>query len=179
MMSLDKWTDNAKAVLQTTLESAQTSGHPELTPSHLLSALLQDGGVTRALLEKESVDPDRLAGELSSGLNRLPTVHGGAQPATSAALAAVFSSAQNRAQRAGHAYVTATHLLWAVFDKPDDALRAAFGRLGVDAKRVRQGIDELLEQKGAGEEGAESRQMALDRFGRDLTKALRPAIWIR
>jgi len=107
MMSLDRWTDGAKAILQATLESAQTAGHPELTPAHLLSALIHEGGLVRALLEKADADPDRLAGELSNALNRLPTVHGGAQPTTSAELAAIFSAAQNRAQRAGHAYVTA------------------------------------------------------------------------
>jgi ATP-dependent Clp protease ATP-binding subunit ClpB len=171
MKPLDQWTDNAKAILQATLESAQTAGHPELTPAHLLSALVRDGNVARALLEKESADPDRLAGELSAALNRLPTVHGGAQPSTSAALAAVFSAAQNRAQRAGHAYVTAAHLLWAVFEKPDDTIRSALVKAGVDARRMRNAVEEMLNQKGAGEEGAESRMMALERFGRDLTQA--------
>jgi len=171
MKSLDQWTDNAKAILQATLESAQTAGHPELTPAHLLSALVRDGGVARALLEKEGADPDRLAGELSAALNRLPTVHGGAQPSTSAALAAVFSAAQNRAQRAGHAYVTAAHLLWAVFEKPDDTIRSALVKAGIDARRMRNAVEEMLNQKGAGEEGAENRMMALERFGRDLTQA--------
>ena len=105
MMSLDKWTDNAKGVLQSTLESAQAAGHPEVTPSHLLLALINDGGMTRALLEKAGADPDQLAGELSTQLNRLPTVSGGAQPNTSSGLATILSAAQNRAQKSGHAQV--------------------------------------------------------------------------
>jgi len=36
---------------------------------------------------------------------------------------------------------------------------------------MRRAIDEVLNQRGAGEEAAESRIMALERFGRDLTKA--------
>ena len=171
MMSLDKWTDNAKMILQNTLESAQTAGHAEVLPSHLMMALLGDDGMTRALLERAGVDADRLAGELSTTLNRLPTVHGGAQPSTSSSLATILSAAQNRAQKSGHAYVTAAHLLWAVLDKPDDAIRRALVKLSADSKRLRDAVDEALQRKDAGDEGAESRMMALDRFGRDLTKA--------
>jgi ATP-dependent Clp protease ATP-binding subunit ClpB len=173
MMSLDKWTDNAKAVLQNTLQSAQTAGHAEVLPAHLLTALLADDGMTRALLERHGIDPDRLAGELSTALNRLPTVHGGAQPSTSAALATILSAAQNRAEKAGHTYVTAAHLLWAAFAKPDDTIRAALSALSADPKRIREEIEEALQRPEAGEEGAESRMMALDRFGRDLTQAAR------
>ncbi|GAB4318823.1 MAG: ATP-dependent chaperone ClpB [Candidatus Zixiibacteriota bacterium] len=173
MMSLDKWTDNAKMVLQATLEAAQTAGHPEVTPAHLLQALISDQGLTRALLEKETVDADRLAGALSSALNKLPTVSGGGQPSTSSDLAAVLSAAQNRAQKSGHQFVTATHLLWGVFEKPDKTVRDALVSVGADVKRLRNAVDAMLERPDAGEEGAENRMMALDRFGRDLTQAAR------
>lgn len=171
MMSLDKWTDNAKMVLQNTLESAQTAGHAEVLPLHLLLALLSDDGMTRALLERAGADPDRLAGELSTTLNRLPTVHGGTQPSTSSSLATILSVAQSRAQKLGHEYVTAAHLLWGVLDKPDDAIRKALTALSADPKRLREAVEETLQRKDAGDENAESRMMALDRFGRDLTKA--------
>ena len=119
MISIDRWTDNAKLILQSMLQSAQSAGHSELVPSHLLQALLNEG-MARAILQKEGADPDRLAGELSVALGRLPRVEGATQqPITSSALAAVFSAAQNRASKSGHQYVTAAHLLWATFDKPD------------------------------------------------------------
>ncbi|MBI5231903.1 MAG: AAA family ATPase [Coriobacteriales bacterium] len=173
MFSLDKWTDNAKAALQRTIELAQNAGHPELQPAHLLSALLQEEGMARTLMEKCGVDPDQFAGETSAALGRLPVVSGGSQPATSAALAAVFSAAQNKAQRSGHAYITAAHLLWALLEKPDGVIRSVFTALSVDPKRLRDALDQMLAEKSAGEEGAESRMMALDRFGRDLTAAAR------
>ncbi len=173
MFSLDKWTDNAKAALQATIELAQNAGHPELQPAHLLSALLREEGMARTLMEKCGVDPDQLAGETNAALGRLPVVSGGAQPATSPALAAVFSAAQNKAQRSGHAYITAAHLLWALLEKPDSVIRSAFTALSVDPKRLRDALDQMLAEKSAGEDGAESRMMAFDRFGRDLTAAAR------
>ncbi len=174
MISLDRWTDNARLILQSVLQSAQSAGHTELVPSHLLQSLISEGGMTRAILDKEGADPDRLAGELSIALGRLPRVEGQEQqPSTSSALATVFSAAQNRASKAGHQYVTAAHLLWAVFDKPDKPVRDALVALGIDANRLRDAVDEMLNRKGAGEEGAENRMMALDRFGRDLTQTAR------
>ncbi|HUU46249.1 MAG TPA: AAA family ATPase [Acidobacteriota bacterium] len=170
-MSLDKWTENAKAVLQTVLENAQTAGHPELTPVHLFGALLRAEGLVKAVLQKEGIDPDRVGRSVSNALNRLPTVQGGGQPAPSADLAAIFNAAQNRAQSLGHSYVTAAHLFWALLDKADKNVRAILSENDTDPKRLKDAVDKLLAQKGAGDEGAENRVMALDRFGRDLTAA--------
>jgi len=169
MKSFDQWTDNAKAVLQSMLQSAHTAGHPELAPVHLLAALVRDEDMARAVLERQSVDLRKLSQELSAALNRLPTVQGGGQPQTSPALAAVFSAAQERAHKAGHEFVTAAHLLWTICDEPDGSLRAIFSKLQIDSTRLKESVDAILSQKGAGTEGAENRAMALERFGRDLT----------
>jgi len=158
-------------VLQSMVTSAQAAGHAELTPAHLLQALISEGGVARAILQKEGADPDRLAGELTVALGRLPHVEGSVQqPTTSSALAAVFSAAQNRASKQGHALVNAAHLLWGVCDKPDKPVRDAFAAIGADIARVRSAVEELLNRKDAGDEGADNRMMSLERFGRDLTQ---------
>ena len=165
----DKWTDNSKIVLQSMLESAESAGNAELTPVHLLQALIRQEAMTRAVLQQAAIDAAALEHELSQAANRLPTVQGGGQPQISPALAAIFAAAQNRAERAGHEYVTAAHLLWAAFDKPDGTLRTIFSRIALDTRRVIAALEELLAQRGAGTVGAENRAMALERFGRDLT----------
>ena len=57
-MRLDKLTIKAQEALQAAHELAGSRGHQELTPEHLLAALLdQQDGVTGALLRKLGVDP--------------------------------------------------------------------------------------------------------------------------
>ena len=60
---------------------AASSNHPELTPAHLLDALLQQQEtMTRPLLTQVGVDPDVLAGKVHEQLSRLPRAEGGAEP---------------------------------------------------------------------------------------------------
>ena len=57
-MRLDKLTIKAQEALQAAHELAGSRGHQEMTPEHLLPALLTAGqGVTGALLRKLGIDP--------------------------------------------------------------------------------------------------------------------------
>ena len=58
--------------------------NPELTPAHLLDALLaQHETMTRPLLTQVGVDPDALADKVRDQLSRLPRAQGGAEPGLS------------------------------------------------------------------------------------------------
>ena len=52
-MRVDKFTNKTREALQSAQQLASEKGQSELTPEHLLWALLtQEGGVTKALLSK-------------------------------------------------------------------------------------------------------------------------------
>ena len=57
----ERWTNNTKAAFSAATAHAASSNNPELTPAHLLDALLaQDETMTRPLLTQVGVDPDVL-----------------------------------------------------------------------------------------------------------------------
>lgn len=88
-----QYTHRSQAALAAAQELAVRSGHPELTPAHLASALLEEPeGVTSAVLDKLGVDPRALQRELEEQLQRLPRMSGG-QVAGSRALAEVIAEA--------------------------------------------------------------------------------------
>ena len=69
----ERWTNNTKAAFSAATGHAASSNHPELTPAHLLDALLQQQEtMTRPLLSQVGIDPDVLAGKVHEQLSRLP-----------------------------------------------------------------------------------------------------------
>ena len=73
----ERWTNNTKAAFSAATGHAASSNHPELTPAHLLDALLQQQEtMTRPLLSQVGVDPDVLAGKMHEQLLRLPAGRG-------------------------------------------------------------------------------------------------------
>ena len=77
----ERWTNNTKAAFSAATGHAASSNHPELTPAHLLDALLQQQEtMTRPLLSQVGIDPDVLAGRVHEQLARLPRAEGGSEP---------------------------------------------------------------------------------------------------
>ncbi|MEO0661591.1 MAG: Clp protease N-terminal domain-containing protein, partial [Planctomycetota bacterium] len=73
------YTQKSQSALARAQSLAQSAGHPELRPLHLLAGLLEEPeGVTAALLSKLGLDPAALAPDVEAALERLPRQEGGA-----------------------------------------------------------------------------------------------------
>src|ERR1043165_1642055 len=76
-MRLDKLTIKAQEALQAAHELAASRAHQELTPEHVLAALLdQAEGITGAILRKPGVDPAMLPQSVGQALDAQPQVSG-------------------------------------------------------------------------------------------------------
>ena len=121
-----QYTHRSQAALAAAQELAVQSGHPELTPAHLASALLvEPEGVTSAVLDRLGVDPRTLQRELDELLQRLPRTSGG-QVSGSRALAEVIAAANAAAGKRGDEYVSTEHLLLALASKGSPEVAALF-----------------------------------------------------
>ena len=95
-MTLDPrtWTVKTAEAVSAAMQVAATTGHPELTPHHLMAELVkQDGTVTAPLLAKVGVPVAKVAEKCATALGKLPTTKGGAEPRLGRELAAVFATA--------------------------------------------------------------------------------------
>lgn len=82
-MKLDKLTVKAQEALSSSQELAMAHHHAEVTPEHLLVALLeQDGGIVPRILGKLGADPRVVRADLDRVLDKRPKVHGAALDAT-------------------------------------------------------------------------------------------------
>src|SRR4029079_2868518 len=76
-MRLDKLTIKAQEALQAAHDLAEKRNQQEMTPEHLLLALLtQEQGVTGAILRKLGIEPEALATKVERTLDDLPQVRG-------------------------------------------------------------------------------------------------------
>jgi len=90
----DKFTIKAQESVQNAVELAGSRGNPQVTPVHLLHALVAEReGIVRPLLEKIGVDRGHLERIIEAELSHLPKVSGGAQPQPDQELIKVFETA--------------------------------------------------------------------------------------
>ncbi len=158
--------------LQTALAAAQSLAvgrdHAAVEPLHLLSALLEDGGVD-GLLKAAGIDAGRLTPAVGARLRDLPRIGTPTgDVGVSPGLGRLLNLADREAQRRGDNFVSSELVLAAMGgDRGDagDALRDA----GFDASRFSNAIDAARGGEAVRDPNAEETRQALDKYTIDLT----------
>jgi len=167
-MRLDQFTVKAQEALAAAQSAAEKRDHPEVTPEHLLAALLQqEGGVVPSALGRLGTQAPALTADLERALESLPRTSG-APTQVSARLDGVLKQGLREAEALKDQYVSTEHLLLALVGSKGaagDALKkhgvARDGLLGV--------LREIRGSQRVTDPNAEDRYQALEKYGRDLT----------
>src|SRR5574341_1315885 len=115
-MRLDQLTVRAQEALAAAQTEAEKNDHPEVTPEHLLQALLgQENGVVPSCLAKLGVGLPALKAEIDAVLGSLPHSQG-APTHVSPKLDAVLKAALREAEALKDQYVSTEHLLLALLE---------------------------------------------------------------
>ena len=176
-MNLEKFTDRAKGFLQSALTVAIRMNHQQITPEHLLKALLEDEqGLAAGLIQKAGGDAKKATSETDLALAKIPAVSGSGaqtQPGLNNDAVRVLDQAEQIAQKAGDSYVTVERLLVALALSLNTAAGKAIKASGATPEGINAAINELRGGRTADTAGAEDRYDALKKFARDLTVAAR------
>jgi ATP-dependent Clp protease ATP-binding subunit ClpB len=171
-MRLDQFTVKAQEALTAAQTAAERSDHPEVTPDHLLKALLeQEGGVVPSALAKMGANVGGVGADVDRALASLPRTQGAATH-LSPKLDAVLKSALREAEALKDQYVSTEHLLLALLDakpSPADALK----RHAVTRDALLKVLRDIRGNQRVDDPNAEDRYQALERYGRDLTALAR------
>jgi ATP-dependent Clp protease ATP-binding subunit ClpB len=172
-MQADRFTIKTQEALQAALKLAPERRHSQITPAHLLAALLdQEGGLVIPVLGKIGVSPDALRADVDAALGQLPTLAGEAEPTTSPELLAVLRGAEREMRDLKDDYVSVEHVLLALSKDggpAGEALRSA----GATRERLLQALAEVRGSHRVADQSPEEKIQALERYGRDLTEAAR------
>src|SRR5579883_2756711 len=163
-MALDpnRWTLRTQEAFSSALEAARAANHAEVTPEHLLAALLgQQEGLTLPLLSQVGVSPLSLRNRVAEALAAMPRAYGG-QTQVSSQLRDVFEQADAARAELGDEYLSVEHLLLALAD-----------RIGTTREQLLAGLREIRGNQRVTSQNPEDTYQALEKYGRDLTEAAR------
>ena len=163
-MSLDpdRWTTKTAEAFSAAAEAARSASNPEVTPDHLLAALLaQPETIVEPVLHRAGADPGPLLDRTRRELAKLPRSYG-SDASVSRELREVLEEADRRRAALGDDYLSTEHLLLGLAE-----------RLDLDPDRLQQALRDVRGDQRVTTRDPENRYQALERFGRDLTAEAR------
>jgi ATP-dependent Clp protease ATP-binding subunit ClpB len=174
-MDIDKFTDRVRGFIQAAQTIAIRDFHQQLTPEHLLKALLDDEeGAAAGLIRAAGGDDKAARAAIEAELAKLPKVQGSGagQPQATPPFVRVLDAAQQAAQKAGDEYVAQDRLLVALAasDTPAaKALRAA----NATPQALEKAVNEIRKGRKVTSQNAEATFDALKKYARDITALAR------
>ncbi|MFG3198075.1 ATP-dependent chaperone ClpB [Streptomyces sp. NPDC048208] len=169
-------TNRSRDAINAASQRAVTEGHPDLTPAHLLLALLagQDNENITDLLAAVGADPAAVRTGAERALASLPSVTGStvAPPQPSRELLAVLADADERAGDLGDDYLSTEHLLTGLAAK-GGAAGEVLREQGATAKKLQDAFQKARGGRRVTTADPEGQYKALEKFGTDFTAAAR------
>ncbi|MEU0357366.1 ATP-dependent chaperone ClpB [Streptomyces cyaneofuscatus] len=169
-------TNKSRDAINAATDRAVKDGHPDLTPAHLLLALLsgEDNENITDLLAAVEADQAVVRGETERLLGSLPSVTGStvAPPQPNRELLAVIQDAAQRAKELGDEYLSTEHLLIGIAAKGGRAGEILDGQ-GAGAKKLLAAFETSRGGRRVTTPDPEGQYKALEKFGTDFTAAAR------
>lgn len=166
-MRFDQFTTKAQEALAGAQELARHRNNPEVTPMHLLRALLEPDQTTiHALFRKLNVSPADLTSRVDQHLQRLPNSTG-TQIGASRAFMDVLDDAQKQAERLKDEYVSTEHLLISLSNQSNEAA-TLLNQAGITTDRLLSSLKEVRGNQRVTDQNPEDKYQALEKYGKDL-----------
>ena len=173
-MNLNKFTEKAQESVVTAQNLATELTHAEVTPEHLLVALVeQSGGIVPSVLRKMTLDPARVASDARKLLDNMPKAYG-AELRLSPRMKLIFDAAQAEAQRLQDEFISTEHLLLALASEAGRSPSAQLlQRSGAAKDALYSALTQVRGSQRVTSQNPETTYEALARYGRDLTDLAR------
>ncbi|MFF2849540.1 ATP-dependent chaperone ClpB [Streptomyces sp. NPDC058001] len=169
-------TNRSRDAINAATSRAVSDGHPDLTPAHLLLALLagEDNENIIDLLAAVEADQAAVRAGGERVLAALPRVTGStvAPPQPNRELLAVIADAAQRAKELGDDYLSTEHLLIGLAAKGGGA-GEVLAQQGATAKKLLDAFEKSRGGRRVTTPDPEGQYKALEKFGTDFTAAAR------
>ena len=176
-MNLNNYTQKSLEAVQSAQQLAVANNHQQLEQVHLLLALLQqDGGLVPQLLRKMDMPPESLAAAAAAELRRIPSVRGSREADRfyiTADTDAALTAAQDQAAAMKDEFVSVEHILLALIEKPNSALKRLFETHHITREAVLQKLQKMRGNTRVTSDNPEETYDALKKYGSDLTERAR------
>ncbi len=171
----EKLTVKAQEAVQAAGDRAAESGNPEVQPTHLLLALLDDReGIVPSVLAKIGAPVEPLRARLQQVVDTFPKVAGATNPPQSSAmLLRLLDQSFREAQTFKDEYVSTEHLLLATTQDKKDPAQLALAASGATHDAILRALTAVRGSQRVTDQNPEAKYQALERYARDLTELAR------
>src|SRR5213080_794254 len=169
----DRLTEKTQEAIQQAQTLAQEAQHQEITPEHLLLALLQQpDGTVPPIVQQVGVDPTRVASDVKAQLDKLPKVYG-AETYLGSRLRRLLDAASTEMERLKDEYLSTEHLLLAIVDEANSEGARILQGAGVTREKILEALTKVRGSSRVTDATPESKFQALEKYTRDLTALAR------
>ena len=174
-MQFDRFTMKSQEALQEAQRLAQSKGHQQIEPEHLLHVMVsQPEGVVPAVFKKMGVDPGLIQADMEEALKKQPQVSGaGVQIYLSQALSQVLEKAFEIASEMKDEYVSQEHIVLAMLEFPGTEVARSLANRGVNKDLFLKTLASVRGSQRITDPNPEDKYQALEKYGRDLTDLAR------
>jgi len=163
-MALDpnRWTLKTQEAVNTAIAAARSASNPEVTPDHLLLALLgQEEGIVLPILQKVGVAPLHVRNLAEDAVSKLPKSYG-SESRVSREFTALIDSADEIRRDLHDEYLSTEHLLLALADV-----------VGITKEDLLAAMVDVRGSHRVTSQNPEEQYQALEKYGQDLTARAR------
>ena len=163
-MALDpnRWTLKTQEAVNTAIAAARSASNPEVTPDHLLLALLgQEEGIVLPILQKVGVAPLHVRNLAEDAVSKLPKAYG-SESRVSREFTALIDRADESRRDLHDEYLSTEHLLLAMADA-----------VGVSKEDLLAAMVDVRGSHRVTSQNPEEQYQALEKYGQDLTARAR------
>lgn len=178
-MDINKMTQKSQEALQQAQNSAIQSGHQEISPEHLLAALLVDeSGLVPRLLNNINIPWALINEKINAAITKLPRVSGpGMTPDKfyiSQELSKLLVNAEEEMKSLKDEYLSVEHMVLAMIESGSStAVGKIFQQLSVSRNQFLQALISVRGNQRVTSANPEQTYEALEKYGRDLVAMAR------
>ncbi|HEY7912062.1 MAG TPA: ATP-dependent chaperone ClpB [Blastocatellia bacterium] len=174
-MDINRFTEKAAEAVRAAQTLATRYSNQQIEVEHVFMALLdQQDGLVPSILTRAGVNIDSLKAVVEKDISKIPKVTGPSGPVDqvyiTARLNKLFVAAEDEAKKLKDEYISVEHLLLAIIDEGGPASRA-LKTAGATRDRIQQALVQVRGHQRVTSQNPEATYEALERYGRDLTKA--------
>jgi ATP-dependent Clp protease ATP-binding subunit ClpB len=169
----NQFTEKAWSAIVQSQDVARRHQQQQLETEHLLISLLdQEGGLTQTLLQRAGIDPRLVRDKVESFINQQPKLARVDQLYLGRGLETTLDRAEEFRKEYEDDFISVEHLFLGSL-QDERVGKRVLAPLGLTVERLKPVIKEVRGKQRVTDKNPESRYEALERYGRDLTKAAR------
>ena len=171
-MNINKFTTKSAEALNTAQNLAAQYSNQAVDQQHILAALAtQEDGLIPEMLRSMGADPKSVAATAEAEVAKLPKVTGSAANDgmyISQELNTALALAEKTADKMQDSYISVEHILLALTDSPNDALKRIFKQFGIEKEKVLKSMQQLRGNQQVTSQDPEGTYNVLKKYGQDL-----------